>query len=405
MSVLKKDGSMIEDDVFEEVEPKTQLSTEEFTQQLEREIRQICSTKEWNYDMQAHRGWAFQFWVAALLRKRDRGITTDPEEGVLLTHDGGIDIILEDPEQKVVYVVQTKLSRISSKRPPIVRDEVEAFFAKHELMMNREWAKKNISKQIIDLIGYYNDLFSQDYKASFCFISTLKDEGGKCRDLSAAFNNRFRMKGDVRFDVIDFYELKKLYIEAQTLEQSIPKSVNLSLIEGRWFIKDKPRRTLIATVKANALVNVYRKHKETMFAYNIRSFLGRKGINRDIIETAEKDPSSFFYFNNGISAVCNSFDVDHDTQQLTGIKFQIINGAQTVGALSVASVSNEVEVLMRVTEGLSVSTEKGFNADIIRYNNTQNIVKSSDFRSNDPSKGSPPQGAGHSEQCQLAVLV
>ena len=38
---------------------------------------------------------------------------------------------------------------------------------------------------------------------------------------------------------------------------------------------------------------------------------------------------------------------------------------------------------MRITEGESVSTEKGFNAEVIRFNNTQNIIKSSDFRSND----------------------
>jgi hypothetical protein len=41
-------------------------------------------------------------------------------------------------------------------------------------------------------------------------------------------------------------------------------------------------------------------------------------------------------------------------------------------------------VLLRITEGESVKTEKGFNADVIRFNNTQNIIKSSDFRSNDP---------------------
>jgi hypothetical protein len=40
-------------------------------------------------------------------------------------------------------------------------------------------------------------------------------------------------------------------------------------------------------------------------------------------------------------------------------------------------------VLLRVTKAGSVKTEKGFNADIIRYNNTQNGVKLSDFRAND----------------------
>ena len=38
---------------------------------------------------------------------------------------------------------------------------------------------------------------------------------------------------------------------------------------------------------------------------------------------------------------------------------------------------------MRITETQSVGTEKGINEKIIRYNNTQNKITLSDFRSND----------------------
>jgi hypothetical protein len=52
---------------------------------------------------------------------------------------------------------------------------------------------------------------------------------------------------------------------------------------------------MIAVVKANSLVNLYRKEREKLFAYNIRSFLGRKGLNKDIIDTAEDRPDDFFF--------------------------------------------------------------------------------------------------------------
>ena len=65
---------------------------------------------------------------------------------------------------------------------------------------------------------------------------------------------------------------------------------------------------------------------------------------------------------------------------------QIINGAQTVKALVDAldeSPQRELYVLFRLTE-----TEEGyggeFTENVIRYNNTQNPVKVSDFFSNDP---------------------
>jgi AIPR protein len=109
--------------------------------------------------------------------------------------------------------------------------------------------------------------------------------------------------------------------------------------------------------------------------------VSRKGLNKDIIATAEDDPDSFYYFNNGVSAICTSFEIEGNN--LVVENFQIINGAQTLGALSASKLNPDIEVLLRVTEGLSIKTDRGFNADIIKYNNTQNVVKASDFRSND----------------------
>ena len=186
----------------------------------------------------------------------------------------------------------------------------------------------------------------------------------------------------ITFEVMDFSALKELYIEAETMEQSIPELVEFQLPQGSFTIKNKPHKTLLAVVKGNALINLHKKERGRLFSYNIRSYLGRKGLNRDIINTAENDPGSFYYFNNGVSAICTSFDVD-ELNMLSAKNFQIINGAQTVGALTAAKPSSDIEVLLRVTEGLSVKTDRGFNADIIKFNNTQNIVKSSDFRSND----------------------
>ena len=69
--------------------------------------------------------------------------------------------------------------------------------------------------------------------------------------------------------------------------------------------------------------------------------------------------------------------------RLIAENFQIINGAQTVTSLSRVEPSSDVEVLFRLTKTLDVKTEKGINEKIIRFNNSQNAIKLSDFRSND----------------------
>jgi hypothetical protein len=84
-----------------------------------------------------------------------------------------------------------------------------------------------------------------------------------------------------------------------------------------------------------------------------------------------------------VSAVCTKIE-PLGKNEFRFHKFQVINGAQTIGSLRAAGkLDPACEVILRITEGASVKTEKGFNADIIRYNNTQNVVRASDFRSND----------------------
>jgi hypothetical protein len=193
-----------------------------------------------------------------------------------------------------------------------------------------------------------------------------------------------RSFSNVSFQLLDISGLKEFYIQAQTLEQSIPEETRFLLRTHSWISKTTPHEALLTIVAGNTLAALYKKERERIFAYNIRSYLGRNQLNKDIIDTAMTKPDDFYYFNNGVSAICTSFEINEERNEFIAENLQIINGAQTVGALaSVPQLSSNVEVLLRVTKAGSVKTEKGFNADVIRYNNTQNVVKLSDFRAND----------------------
>jgi hypothetical protein len=159
---------------------------------------------------------------------------------------------------------------------------------------------------------------------------------------------------------------------------------NFSFAKTLVELDDSPFKTLVAVVKGNSLRNLYKRHKQSLYAFNIRGFLGNRGINQDLINTIISSPDDFYYFNNGVSAVCTDFSIDSTTRVVTASKLQIINGAQTVTAIANQDADERVEVLFRLTETEGESTEKGMNQRIIRYNNSQNQIKVSDFRSNDP---------------------
>jgi hypothetical protein len=67
-------------------------------------------------------------------------------------------------------------------------------------------------------------------------------------------------------------------------------------------------------------------------------FLGRKGeVNSGLTHTLTDEPQHFYYYNNGISALCEDYEFDEDNRKLSIRKLQIVNGAQTIGALKHAS--------------------------------------------------------------------
>jgi hypothetical protein len=143
---------------------------------------------------------------------------------------------------------------------------------------------------------------------------------------------------------------------------------------------------VIATLPLSWLHNLYGKYGDNLFSANVRDYLGsRKGknnINSGIKETAEQAPENFWVFNNGVTALvieCDLEDGDVSGETLSVVGISIINGAQTTGAIGNLKTAPKGFVQIRFIKCKSDKTiEK-----IVEFNNRQNEVKASDFRSND----------------------
>jgi hypothetical protein len=150
------------------------------------------------------------------------------------------------------------------------------------------------------------------------------------------------------------------------------------------------RVTYVGRVNGTQLATLFNTHKSRLFTLNIRNYIGNTMTNREIRKTAIENPGQFFYRNNGICAVAARISPRENEAVLECENFSIINGAQTVRMLAKAHAQNsksvhQVEVLLRVVEYKPKITEseQRFLDNVIKYNNTQNAIKLSDFRSND----------------------
>jgi len=181
---------------------------------------------------------------------------------------------------------------------------------------------------------------------------------------------------------------------ALTQTAGIPQKITIHTVGGRSGrasiiqVPSPEYPSYVLVVSAREIIDIYRKEKNRLFTFNIRNYIGSTSTNKGIIATARDNPAHFFHFNNGISCLAKTVEIPEEGKVITD-GLQIINGAQTVKALAnsaspTRSINSDACVLVRITAIGKYGIDGAFANEVTRYNNTQNVIKVSDFRSNDP---------------------
>ena len=359
------------------------LSLNDFKNLIRDEVEKIAKEKKLNIDNFKDRSDCLNTWIASFYKNNNKYIDTDSDDAQLGgTKDLKIDLYLEDQTNNIIYLIQGEYLALGRKNRDVDEAKVESFFSNHYNLVNTKWIREHGNNYAIELlIDYKKQIEKQGFQFKYIFIST-GSASERVMQIADKWNKKYRKEDlSIECEILDISALKTEYITAQSIEESIPEVIQFEIQKDKFFIKNDPNYTVIASVKGNILKALWKQEKDALFAYNIRTYLGEKGINKDIVETAENEPENFFYYNNGVSAVCTDLKVEKN--KIIAKKFQIINGAQTVGSLKKIEDKEDLEVLLRITETSSKSKSK-INEKIIEYNNTQNKITLSDFRSNDP---------------------
>lgn len=308
----------------------------------------------------------------------------DLSEFICRDHDLGIDVVLEDETNKRFILVQ------AAWRKKLEEDKVSAFFDAPARIISPGYSITG-GEQIQYLLAGFEEKLADGYEVWLRFVTNVAVGGNdRLQELVQSKNQDYQDADKaITCELFGPAELMKKQSElASAYHGGFVTEVTLNLPAGQFIELDAPYRTIIGVIKANELVDLYNRKEvqNKLFNLNIRLPLTSRKVNPQMVETAidDKESKHFLYYNNGVSGVCSSYE--RDGNKLTIHRFQIINGAQTVSALVTArrrkKADANVLVLFRLTE--TIESYGGlFTENIIRYNNTQNPVKVSDFFSND----------------------
>lgn len=175
---------------------------------------------------------------------------------------------------------------------------------------------------------------------------------------------------------------------AQRLFNSITKNIviedKVQLKVGAYFEEEGGRwRSIATTLDGGQIRDLYAKYGDDLYSANLRGFLnmlGRKtSINSRMMDSVKRAARNFWVFNNGITLLTKKIGARKGTLTLTGVS--VINGAQTTGVIGHTSANQAAQI--RVPCRIVECNDESIVRDIITFNNAQNAIKSSDFRSRD----------------------
>lgn len=304
--------------------------------------------------------------------------------------DCGIDVLMIEGGR--VHIIQAKYK--GSSQPNNDRSDVAEFLSVLHRITDKKIQK---NAQLKDLLRYINWKSDKFY---FWFVTNGKIEGNTLAATKSPLqipdqlvSEGFLPKDqivDVRFiDGANFLSMLRYQEGAKSTQNvfTIAPADSSEIIK----VEEDKLNVYYLVVNATQLTSIANNKKIDLYQYNIRGSLGASGsTNKNIIGTAVDNPEKFIFFNNGVSSICELVEPDGRNLKVHG--FSVINGAQTVRSLTLAADEPNYKVppkvLLKITEIQNHNTRGRFLEDMVRYNNTQNKINTSDFRSNDPVQAS-----------------
>ncbi|WAS54213.1 AIPR family protein [Burkholderia ambifaria] len=294
--------------------------------------------------------------------------------------DKQIDAIVIDDDAQAVYVVQGKFIATQAVDAVPLREVLSSWVQLKDLASLQENANSRLKQRLTDLSTTLED----GYDIHFELITTGELTDAARHDL-AAFQKELAESDDLpaTLTLVNTDELQRRYELALEKENPFLKH-ELTLVSGKYMSMEMAgTAVIVAAVPLKDCLNFPGIKDGALFQKNVRQSLGlSNSVNKQIKATIYGDKyRDFFFFHNGITAICSRMALQGDWLQLQGLS--VVNGCQSL--TTILSCSEKVKqlddtfVMFRFYE-----IPQHDRADRISIStNSQSTVKPRDLRSND----------------------
>lgn len=303
--------------------------------------------------------------------------------------DNGVDAIYYDSYEKILYLVQSKWVHDGSGS--IARGDVQKFLKGLRDLIAPHFQRFNTKIQNMSTI--VNAAIS-DARTRIFLVITYTGQQPLSTEVKSDFDDVLREMNDPT-EVLTLKTLRQLNIYSTISHGAAGAAIDIDVALHEWGQTREPHLAFYGQVSATDVASWWDAHYPRIFAPNIRMFLGDTDVNLSLLTTLRSFPENFWFFNNGITALCTTITKkaiggsSRDMGVFECRDLRIVNGAQTVGSIAAAAASHPEQVAKARVPIRLISLEncpEGFDREITRTNNTQNRIERRDFVALDPEQ-------------------
>ena len=302
-------------------------------------------------------------------------------------NDGGADILLSDPnsEGSDLVIGQSKFYKdISSE---IVLNAMLKMARFYNDMKAGHYEQFNLQVQH-RFMSLHSEI-GEESKIKFVFYTSAPKKNISKARIEKIFREQFTNSGEIEVSILFVADIVGEIKESEARQPTVE--------HGKICIDETDNYLLygenaaIVNVSAFSIKDLYAMHGINLLSLNLRYHINGGKIDKEIRETIENNPETFWLKNNGITIICDDFRIDGREVHLKN--FSIVNGGQTTYVLHKSKsldCNHDFWFSCKIikTVGVTEKEKNAFSLEIAKAANAQKPIKDADLKANAPEQRS-----------------
>ncbi len=295
------------------------------------------------------------------------------------TDDKCIDGVYIDDTNSIIHIIQGKYYKSSNVNAEPLREVLSSWLQLKNLVKMQEGANTKLKQRLSDV----SNALDEDYDIEFELLIPHELTKSAQDDLRI-FQEQIGTTDEfsASLSIVDEEELERRYDlslgqEKPDIEYSIPLEI------GKYInMKIANVNVIIAAVPLKECIKIPHIKDGTLFKKNVRQSLGLNNqVNKGIKDTIYNNSDKFFFYHNGITAICSKMELNDNNLTLKGLS--VVNGCQSLNTILSCSEKVKEENGSYIMFRFYEVPDRETGDKISTSTNSQSAVKARDLRSND----------------------